>query len=113
LDDAIFERTAASSHNPDHVVIVIHSYCWRLDLVPGEPRCDDLERRLAQAPAITVAAITLEGDASGAPHLDAKSYAGKFSGKYAHRLTRGGIGHNLPRQAPRAFANAVVDVGGS
>jgi pimeloyl-ACP methyl ester carboxylesterase len=110
FDDATFDRSAASFDNPDHVAIVIDNYRWRLDLAKGEPKYDDLEKRLATAPNITVPTITLEGDANGAPHLDASSYAGKFSGKYQHRIIRGGVGHNLPQEAPQAFAEAVVAV---
>ena len=110
FDDATFERSATSFDNPDHVGIVIHNYRWRLGLAQGESRYDDLERRLAEAPAIPVPTITLEGDANGAPHPDAASYAKKFSGKYTHRLIEGGIGHNLPQEAPKAFAQAVIDV---
>ena len=110
FDDATFERTAASLDNPDHVAIVIHNYRWRLGLAEGEPKYDDLEKRLAEGPVIAVPTITLEGDANGAPHPDASSYAKKFSGKYAHRLITGGVGHNLPQEAPQAFAEAVVEV---
>jgi pimeloyl-ACP methyl ester carboxylesterase len=110
FDDATFDRSAASFDNPDHVGIVIHNYRWRLGLAEGEPKYDDLEKRLAQAPVISVPTITMEGDANGAPHPDAASYAKKFSGKYTHRLITGGIGHNLPQEAPQAFAQAVVDV---
>jgi pimeloyl-ACP methyl ester carboxylesterase len=112
FDDATFARTAAAFDNPDHVAIVIHNYRWRLGLATGEPKYDDLERRLAVAPAIAVPTITLEGDANGAPHADAGVYAGKFTGKYEHRLIEGGVGHNLPQEAPQAFAQAVIDVGG-
>jgi len=112
FDDATFERSAASFNNPDHVSIVIHNYRWRLGLAEGEPKYDDLEKRLAEAPVITVPTITLEGDANGAPHPEPSSYAKKFSGKYSHRLIKGGIGHNLPQEAPQAFAQAVVDVDG-
>ena len=112
FDDATFNRSAASFDNPDHVAIVIHNYRWRLDLAEGEPKYDDLEKRLAQAPAITVPTITMEGDANGAPHPDPSAYANKFSGKYAHRNINGGVGHNLPQEAPEAFAKAVVDVDG-
>jgi pimeloyl-ACP methyl ester carboxylesterase len=113
FDDATFDRTAQSFDNPDHVDIVIHNYRWRLGLADGEPQYEDLERRLAEAPAITVPAVTLEGDANGAPHPDPASYAEKFTGKYAHRLIAGGVGHNLPQEAPQAFAQAVVEVDGS
>ncbi|MGO4573351.1 alpha/beta fold hydrolase [Microvirga sp. 2TAF3] len=109
FDDATFERTAASFDNPDHVSIVIHNYRWRLGLAAGDPKYDDLEQRLAESPAISVPTITMEGDANGAPHPDASSYARKFTGKYAHRLVTGGVGHNLPQEAPQAFAAAVVD----
>src|SRR6185295_8037944 len=110
FDDATFDRSAASFDNPDHVGIVIHNYRWRLGLAEGEPKYDDLEKRLAEAPVITVPTITLEGDANGAPHPEPSSYAKKFSGKYSHRLIKGGIGHNLPQEAPQAFAQAVLDV---
>ena len=110
FDDATFERTAAAFDNPDHVPIVIHNYRWRQGLAEGEPRYDDLERRLAAAPAITVPTITMEGDSNGAPHLDPGAYAGKFTGRYAHRTIGGGVGHNLPQEAPRDFAQAVLDV---
>ncbi len=110
FNDATFDRTAASFDNPDHVAIVIHNYRWRLGLAEGEPKYDDLEKRLAKGPDITVPTITLEGDANGAPHPDPGSYAEKFSGRYAHRNIKGGIGHNLPQEAPRAFAEAVVEV---
>ncbi|HEX7969521.1 MAG TPA: alpha/beta hydrolase [Stellaceae bacterium] len=112
FDDATFDRSAASFDNPDHVSIVIHNYRWRLGLAEGEPKYDDLEKRLAESPDITVPTITLEGDANGAPHPDARSYAKKFSGRYAHRIIKGGIGHNLPQEAPQAFAAAVVEVDG-
>jgi hypothetical protein len=91
---------------------VIHNYRWRLGLADGEPQYADLERRLAPAPAVGVSAITLEGDANGAPHPEASAYAGKFTGKYEHRMIAGGVGHNLPQEAPRAFAQAVIDVDG-
>ena len=112
FDDATFDRSAASFDNPDHVQIVIHNYRWRLSLAEGERQYDDLERKLAQAPVISVPAITLEGDANGAPHPDPSVYAKKFSGKYAHRLIKGGIGHNLPQEAPQAFADAIIEVDG-
>jgi pimeloyl-ACP methyl ester carboxylesterase len=110
FDDETFARSAASFANPDHVGIVIHNYRWRLGLAEGEPTYADVEKRLAGAPVITVPTITLEGDANGAPHPDASAYAGKFSGPYMHRLVGGGIGHNLPQEAPEAFADAVVEV---
>jgi pimeloyl-ACP methyl ester carboxylesterase len=109
FDDATFHRTAASFDNPDHVDVVIHNYRWRLSLADGEPRFDELENRLANAPAIGVPTITLEGDANGAPHPDGNSYAKKFSGRYQHRVSQGGIGHNLPQEAPKDFADAVMD----
>jgi len=110
FDNATFERTAASFNNPDHVSIVIHNYRWRLGLAEGESKYDDLEKRLAQFPIITVPTITLEGDANGAPYSDPSAYAKKFSGKYSHRTIKGGVGHNLPQEAPQAFAKAVLDV---
>jgi pimeloyl-ACP methyl ester carboxylesterase len=112
FDDATFERSAASFDNPDHVRIVIHNYRWRLGLAEGESKYDDFEKRLAAFPVITVPTITLQGDADGAPRPDPSSYAKKFAGKYSHRLIQGGIGHNLPQEAPQAFAQAVVDVNG-
>jgi pimeloyl-ACP methyl ester carboxylesterase len=110
FDDATYLRTAASFDNPDHVAIVIHNYRWRLSLVQGESRYDDLEKRLALAPTISVPTITLEGDANGAPHLPPAAYARQFIGKYQHREVAGGIGHNLPQEAPKAFADAVLQV---
>jgi pimeloyl-ACP methyl ester carboxylesterase len=110
FDNAVFDRSAASFDNADHVNIVIHNYRWRLGLADGESKYDDNEKRLAAAPVIAVPTITLEGDANGAPHLDPTAYAKKFSGKYTHRTINGGIGHNLPQEAPRAFADAVIDV---
>ena len=110
FDDATFDRSAAAFDNADHVAIVIHNYRWRLGLAQGEPKYDDLEKRLAAGPVITVPTITLEGDANGAPHPDPSAYAKKFSGKYAHRTITGGIGHNLPQEAPQAFAEAVIEV---
>src|SRR5947209_4678713 len=110
FDDATFERSAAAFDNPDHVAIVIHNYRWRLDLARREPRYDELEKRLAEAPEIAVPTITMEGDANGAPHAEPAAYVKKFSGKYAHRTIAGGIGHNLPQEAPQAFAQAVIDV---
>jgi len=110
FDDATFDRSATAFDNLDHVAIVIHNYRWRLGLAEGEPKYADLDRRLAVAPVITVPTITLEGDANGAPHPEPSSYAKMFSGRYSHRTVRGGIGHNLPQEAPHAFAEAVVDV---
>lgn len=109
FDDATFDRSASSFDNPDHVEIVIHNYRWRLGLAEGERQYDDFERRLAQGPVINVPSITLEGDANGAPHPDAGVYAKKFVAKYAHRVLKGGIGHNLPQEAPQAFADAIVE----
>ena len=113
FDDATFDRSAASFENPDHVAIVIHNYRWRLGLAEGEAKYDDLEKRLAAFPVITVPTITLEGDANGAPHADPSVYAKKFSGAYSHRTITGGIGHNLPQEAPQKFAQAVIDVAAS
>ena len=110
FDEAIFERSASALDYPDHVAIVIHNYRWRLGLAEGEAIYDGTERQLAAAPTIAVPTITLEGDANGAPHPDPGSYAGKFSGRYAHRLVAGGVGHNLPQEAPRAFADAIIEV---
>lgn len=109
FDDFTFEQAARSFDNPDHVDIVIHNYRWRLGTAQGESKYDEFEKRLAAAPTITVPTITLEGDTNGAPHPDSKSYAGKFSGKYEHRVIEGGIGHNLPQEAPEAFAKAIRD----
>jgi len=110
FDDATFDRSAAAFDNPDHVAVVIHNYRWRLGLAEGERKYDDLEKQLAAAPVITVPTITMEGDANGAPHPEPSAYAKKFSGKYSHRTIKGGIGHNLPQEAPRAFAEAIIDV---
>ena len=110
FDDATFARSAASLDNPDHVGIVIHNYRWRLGLAEGEAQYADLEKRLAEAPVVTVPTITMEGDANGAPHPEPSTYANKFKGRYAHRLVRGGIGHNLPQEAPKEFADAIMEV---
>jgi len=110
FDDATFDRTAASFENADHVNIVIHNYRWRLGLAEGEAKLDDIEKRLAEAPVISVPTITLEGDANGAPHPEPSTYAKKFSSRYEHRTITGGIGHNLPQEAPLAFAQAIVDI---
>jgi len=109
FDDATFDRSAASFDNPDHVAVAIHNYRWRLG-AEGEAVYDELEERLAKGPAITVPTVTLEGDANGAPHPEPSSYAAKFTGTYSHRTVEGGVGHNLPQEAPEAFAKAVVDV---
>lgn len=109
FDDATYDRTAASFNNPDHVAIVIHNYRWRLDLANGEAKYNDLEKRLAASPKITVPSITMEGDANGAPHPEPAAYTKFFTGKYQHRTINGGIGHNLPQEAPQAFAQAVTD----
>jgi pimeloyl-ACP methyl ester carboxylesterase len=110
FDETTFARTAASFDNDDHVDIVIHNYRWRIGAADGEARYDDLERRLAEGPVINVPTITLEGDANGAPHPDPAAYGSKFSGKYEHRTISGGVGHNLPQEAPQAFVEAIVDV---
>jgi pimeloyl-ACP methyl ester carboxylesterase len=110
FDDATYDRTAASFNNPDYVAIVIHNYRWRISVANGEPQYDDLEKRIAESPVIGVPTITMEGDANGAPHPDPAAYRKKFSGKYEHRTVSGGIGHNLPQEAPQAFAQAVIDV---
>jgi pimeloyl-ACP methyl ester carboxylesterase len=112
FDDATYDRTAASFSNPDHVAIAIPNYRWRLGLAEGEKKYDDLEARLAESPVISLPAITLDGDANGAPHAPAAAYRNKFSGKYDARLITGGVGHNLPQEAPQAFAQAVIDVDG-
>jgi pimeloyl-ACP methyl ester carboxylesterase len=112
FDASTFERSAAAFDNPDHVRIVMHNYRWRLGLVEGEPQYDALEQRLAQGPVIAVPIITLKGDANGAPHPDASAYAKQCAGTYAHRVITGGIGHNLPQEAPQAFADAILEVDG-
>jgi len=112
FDDATFDRTAAAFDNPDHVAIVIHNYRWRQGLAQGEPKYDELEARLAKGPVINVPTITLEGDANGAPHPQPSAYANKFSGKYANRIIGNGVGHNLPQEAPKAFADAIIEVDG-
>jgi pimeloyl-ACP methyl ester carboxylesterase len=110
FDDATFDLTAHSFDNPDHVAIVLHNYRWRLGLAEGEAQYDEIEQKLAALPAVSVPTITLEGDANGAPHPDPQSYAGKFTGRYQHRTITGGIGHNLPQEAPGAFADAIVSL---
>jgi pimeloyl-ACP methyl ester carboxylesterase len=113
FDDATFARTAASFDNPDHVAIVIHNYRWRLGLADGEGEYLEVEKRLAEGLVISVPTITLEGDANGAPHPPPESYAAKFAGPYSHRTIAGGVGHNLPQEAPEAFARAILEVGAS
>jgi pimeloyl-ACP methyl ester carboxylesterase len=110
FDDATFERSAASFDNPDHVAIVIHNYRWRMGLADGERQYDAIEQKLAGAPTIGVPTITMEGDANGAPHPPPEAYRAKFTGRYEHRTITGGIGHNLPQEAPRDFAQAIIDV---
>jgi pimeloyl-ACP methyl ester carboxylesterase len=110
FDDATYDLTAVSFDNPDHVAIVIHNYRWRLGIAEGEARYADIENRLASLPIIAVPTITMEGDANGAPHPPPESYRAEFTGKYEHRTITGGIGHNLPQEAPDAFAKAVLDV---
>jgi pimeloyl-ACP methyl ester carboxylesterase len=112
FEDATFELSAAAFDNPDHVAVTIHNYRWRLGLAEGEPQYEELEQRLAAAPTIAVPTITLEGDANGAPHPDPAAYAAKFTGPYTHRTVEGGIGHDLPQEAPEAFADAVLEVAG-
>jgi pimeloyl-ACP methyl ester carboxylesterase len=109
FDDATYERSAQALENPDHVAITIHNYRWRLNLAKGEAKYDGLEKRLALAPKISVPTITLEGNANGAPHPKPEAYAKQFTGKYEFRLITGGIGHNLPEEAPEAFTKAVID----
>jgi pimeloyl-ACP methyl ester carboxylesterase len=111
FDDDTFNRTAASFNNPDHVDIVVHNYRWRLGIAEGESKYDELEKQLAKGPLITIPTITLEGDANGAPHPDPDVYAKKFTGKYAHTLLKG-IGHNVPQEDPKAFAEAVIKADG-
>ena len=110
FDDATFQRTAVSFDNPDHVAIVIHNYRWRQALAQGEAKYDALEARLATGPVIAVPTITMEGDSNGAPHPPPSAYRTKFSGKYDNRIIAGGVGHNLPQEAPAAFAKAIIDV---
>jgi len=112
FDDATFHRTASAFDNPDHVSIVVHNYRWRLGLAEGERKFDEFEKMLSLGPTISVPTITLEGDANGAPHPDPKAYAAKFTGRYTHRTLSGGIGHNLPQEAPKEFASAIVEVDG-
>jgi pimeloyl-ACP methyl ester carboxylesterase len=112
FDDATFERSAASFDNPDHVAIVVDNYRWRIGLAEGEPQYLDAEKRLAEGPVITVPTVTLEGDANGAPHPEPSAYAAKFAGPYAHRTIGGGVGHNLPQEAPAAFVDAIFEVAG-
>jgi len=110
FDDRTFDRSAAALENPDQAAITVHNYRWRLGLAQGEAKYAPLEARLAQFPAITVPTITLEGDANGAPHPEPATYAKRFTGKYKHELIKGGVGHNLPQEAPGAFADAVIAV---
>jgi pimeloyl-ACP methyl ester carboxylesterase len=108
FDDATFERSATAFDNPDHVSVVVHNYRWRLGLAEGDAAYNELDNKLATSPVIAVPTITMEGDANGAPHPEPSAYAKKFTGRYEHRLITGGIGHNLPQEAPQAFAQAVI-----
>jgi pimeloyl-ACP methyl ester carboxylesterase len=108
FDDATFDRTADAFKNPDHVAIVIHDYRWRLGLAKGEAKYDDIERQIAELPVIAVPTITIASDFDGASK-SGTAYRDKFTGKYAHRILDG-IGHNVPQEAPQAFAQAIVDV---
>jgi pimeloyl-ACP methyl ester carboxylesterase len=108
--EAAFDRTAASFDNPDYVDIVVHNYRWRLGLAAGEPQYDALERRLAAGPVIAIPTITLDGDSDGVTTAtDGTASANKFTGKRIHRIVKG-AGHNLPLEAPKAFAEAVIEV---
>lgn len=111
FSDEVYDRSAAAFQNPDHVGIVIHSYRWRIGAADGEPQYDAWENRVAEGPSISVPTITMEGDANGAPHADPSAYAKRFTGKYEHRNLSGGVGHNIPQEAPKDFARAVIDVG--
>lgn len=112
FSDSEFNQSAEAFNNPDHVAILIHNYRWRLGLAQGEPQYDELEKKLATSPTITVPAVTLEGDANGAPHPNPALYAARFKGKYAHHTLTGGIGHNLPQEAPLAFVSAIMEADG-
>ncbi|WP_333863211.1 alpha/beta fold hydrolase [Sphingobacterium sp.] len=109
FDDETYERAARAFDNPDHVAIVIHNYRWRLGLSKGEKKYDRLEAKLSKLPVISVPTVTLEGDANGAAFPPPSNYASKFTGKYKHHTLKGGIGHNLPQEAPEAFAQAIVE----
>ena len=109
FDAETYQRSAQSFENPDHVAIVIHNYRWRLGLAPGEKRYDELEARLAKSPDITVPTVTLEGDANGAAFPPPQNYASKYKGPYKHHTLTGGIGHNLPQEAPKEFADAIIE----
>ncbi|MBP0113854.1 alpha/beta fold hydrolase [Bradyrhizobium vignae] len=113
FDDTTFARSAAALDNKDHVAITIHNYRWRLGLAQGEAKYEHLEKKLAATPVIDVPTITMEGDANGAPHPEPGAYAKKFSGRYEFRLITGGVGHNLPQEAPQAFAKAVIEADGA
>jgi len=110
FDDATFLQSAPAFDNPDHVAIVVHNYRWRIGIADGESKYDAIEAGIAATPNIRIPTITLEGDANGAPHPEPASYARRFSGRYEHRQLSGGIGHNLPQEAPEEFARAVIDV---
>jgi pimeloyl-ACP methyl ester carboxylesterase len=108
FDDATYDRTAAAFNNPVHVAVVIDDYRWRISVAAGESKYDTLEENLAAAPVLTVPTITIASDFDG-PAADGTAYAKKFTGKYSHRIFNG-IGHNVPQEAPQAFAKAIVDV---
>ena len=108
FDEATYARSAESFKNPDHVRIVIHNYRWRLSLADGEEKYSALEQKIFTRPVITVPSITVASDFDGAA-ADGKGYADRFTGKYSHRVLNG-IGHNVPQEAPQAFAQAIIDV---
>jgi len=110
FDDATFERSAGAFDNPDFVDVVIHSYRHRFGLVPGDPACAEIERRLAAQPAIGVPTITFDGADDGVrPPADAAAHAYHFTGPRSHRLVAG-AGHNLPQEVPHVFAAAVLEL---
>src|SRR5262249_18752537 len=107
FDDATYERSAASFDNPDFVAVSVHSYRHRYGLVPGDPAVDETERKLAALPQIGVPAVALHGADDGVtPAPPAEKQARFFKGRYERRVLPG-VGHNLPQEAPKEFADAV------
>jgi pimeloyl-ACP methyl ester carboxylesterase len=109
FDDATYDRTAGSFDDSDHVDIVIHNYRRQLSLTVGERQYDELEARLFEDPAITVPTISIAFDGTSA---DGSTYAHRFAGPYSHQVLEG-IGHNVPQEAPKACADAILEVGGT
>ena len=110
FDDATFDRSAGALDNPDFVDVAIHSYRHRFGNADGDPRYAELEKRLAAMPPITLPAVTLDGDSDGVIAAgDGSASAAEFAARRIHRVVKG-AGHNIPQEAPEAFAAAVMEL---